>query len=272
MATRGLGREQVAKATYKQERYPHPLFSCMMPMIAISLLLGLSYLGFQLWQSRLPRDTTIPPVAGLTQEEARRELQRFTLTPKVVLERQRSEEIPAGSVITSEPSAGRRVKVGRVVHLIISDGSSYTTVPDVRELTVSAAVQRLRDYGLQVTRETYAPHATIPFDRVIEVSPIPDTKVKQGSQVALVISKGEPERRSRRSEPELNSSVITLTLPTDTTEEQEARIEVKDEDGFRIVYQETRKPGSQLVYTVQGRGDTTVTVYYGTRLLLTRTL
>lgn len=245
-----------------------------MPLIAISVLVIVAFTAFYFWQMRMPRDTTIPPVVGLNQAEAVRELRRFHLSPKVLPATQTSEKISPGSVITADPSSGRRVKAGRTVSLVISAGSSYTNVPDVRELGQAEARERLKDAGLTVATEEYQFHQAIPFDRIIDVSPRPGTRVKRKSQVALMISKGEPEQRTRRSrqDNDMRASLLSVELPTDSKDPQDVRIEVNDVDGQRTVYQQAHAPGDTVVYNVQGFGDTTVEVYYGTRLLLTRKL
>ncbi len=189
---RGLGRDQVHRAAWT-EVYPHPLVSCMMPIVALLGVFAVVLFGLQIWQGTLPRDTIIPPIEGLKVEQASADLQRAGLTVKVLPETRSSEVIPADSVLTADPPGGRRVKRGRVIQLTLSSGSAYTTVPNVRELPKEVAQERLLKAGLQVTKEDYQFDATIPANRVIAVTPKPGMKVKRLSTVALLFSKGSAQ-------------------------------------------------------------------------------
>jgi len=271
MQKRGMGREDIHEAAWG-ETYPHPLVSCLMPGVAVLAIMAMLLVGIRAWQLSLPRDTTIPLVEGIKVEDATSELHKNGLEADVVKQQQPSETIPAGAVTKQEPSGGQRVKVGRVVRLLVSSGSAYTTVPDVRELSEGEARERLITAGLVVEAEESAFHATIPFDRVIDITPAPKTKVERMSGVHLVISKGVEQKQSAglAEGSSLRSTVVTVNLPTDAPETAEARIDVTDDDGKRTVYQQHRKPGETLVETVQGNGDMTIEVFYNDRLVLTK--
>jgi len=253
---------------------PHPLVSCMMPGIAVLTIITAILLGFHLWQRTLPADTTVPMLAGTKVEDAISALHAAGLDPEQVKSRQSSEEIPEDYVISSTPDGGRRVKAGRIVLLLVSSGSAYTTVPDVRELPQEAARERLQTDNLVVAQEDYAFHPNIPFDRIINITPKPGTRVEKLSTVKLVISKGPdvPESTSGPAGvPEVKSTVISVALPTDGDPRDMVRIDVSDESGDRTVFQKEYNAGDTVVQTVEGKGDVTAKVYYGNRLILTRT-
>ena len=271
MVKRGLGREEIHEAAWG-ESYPHPLISCLMPGVAILAIMALLLVGISTWQKAQPRDTTIPLVEGNKAEDAEKQLEQAGLKAEVAPQQQASETVPAGAVIKQEPLAGQHVKVGRVIRLIVSAGSAFTNVPDVRELSEGSARERLSLAGLVIGSEEYANHATIPFDRIIDMTPAPGQKVERQSAVHLVISKG-PEQQTNADTSDsspLRTTVVTVSLPTDAPDNAEARIDVTDDNGKRTVYQQPRKPGDTLVATVQGNGDMTIEVYFGDRLVLTR--
>ena len=269
MPHKGLGRDQV-HATAWQESYPHPLVSCLMPLSALLGILAAVLFGIHLWQISLPRDVTIPLVVGIKSDDAGSELHRAGLEANIVDQGQASETVPAGAILTQEPAGGQRVKIGRIIRLVLSTGSAFTLVPDVRELAEAAATERLLGAGLQVGAEDYVFHKTIPFDRVIEMTPHPGMKVEKNTAVHLVLSKGAESPDTADNTPSLRSTVVSVKLPSDVTTDAEARIDVTDEDGKRTVFQQTRHPGDTLVETVQGNGDMTIEVYFNDHLLLTR--
>lgn len=254
------------------EVYPHPLLSCMMPLVA---LLGVVYLvlfGLQVWQGTLPRDTIIPPIEGLKVEQATADLQRAGLNVKVMPETRSSEDIPANAVIAANPAGGRRVKCGRVVQLTLSSGSAYTTVPLVRELSQGAANERLLKAGLQVAKAEYQFDASIPSDRVIDISPKTGTKVKRLSSVNLILSKGTAQApvATPGAGPKTRSELISVTLPQTGDQTEQVRIDVTDDNGTRTVYQQPHQPGDTVNDTVEGSGPMTVEVYVDDQLLSTK--
>ncbi|MHB9133103.1 MAG: PASTA domain-containing protein [Armatimonadota bacterium] len=271
MATRGLGRDQIHDAAWR-ESYPHPVLSCMMPMIAVLALVAMFMAVMIFWKWSLPGDATIPSVEGLKRDEAERELRRAGFS--VVFEQNAvpSELVPAGAVISIKPPPGRRVKRGRQIHVTLSDGTAYTLVPEIREIPQAQARQRLHGAELYVTSEKYIFSNTIPFDRIISVTPAPKTKMKRFSTVSLTISKGPPPEVSDIDISNMRSSVINVDLPTDSSNPAMVRIDVTDDEGKRTVYEEEHNPGDTIIQTVQGTGPMKVEVFFGDQLILTREL
>ena len=254
------------------ETYPHPLLSCMMPIVALLGVVVVVLFGLQIWQGTLPRDTIVPPVEGLKVEQATADLQRAGLSVKVLKETRSSEDIPTNAVISADPPGGRRVKSGRLVQLTLSSGSAYTTVPNVRELTQAVATERLLKAGLQVAKEEYQFDMTIPTDRVISVTPKAGTKVKRMSTVNVVLSKGNEQTADNApgATPEMRSEVVSVTLPRTGDQAQQVRIDVTDDNGTRTAYQQEHQPGEKVTDTVEGSGSMTIEVYFGDQLIMTR--
>ncbi len=268
-----MGREHIHEAAWG-ESYPHPFVSCLLPLIAMLAITAVGIFGVQLWQWSLPEDTQVPVVAGLKQDDAAVLLRRAGLRVDVYPYTQSSETIPAGAVISSEPAGGRRVKEGRTVQLIVSAGSAFTVVPDVRELALVDAQARLRKAQLTIASETYVYDAKIPYDRIITLSPSPGTKLQRNSTVTLKISKGQkPKEQDASLEGNLRSTTLQVELPMDAEKAEQVRIDVIDETGRTTAYEREHNPGDTVVHTVQGIGNTvTVEVFFGEKLLLTREL
>lgn len=272
MPGRGSERDEIHDAAWR-ESYPHPFISCLMPLIALLAVAAVVIFGFQLWEWSLPRETKVPVVVGLQQEDAVNQLRRTGLKADIYQYQQPSETISAGAVISSNPVGGRRVKQGRIVTLVISSGSAYTQVPDVRELSLTEARDKLHQASLNIASETYTYHPTVGLDRVLEVLPAPGTKLKRNSAIAVKVSKGpEPKEQPDAGDVNMHTSTITVDLPTDTDQPDTVRIDVVDDNGRNTVYEHQHNPGDTISYTVQGAGATTVEVYFGSKLILTRQL
>ncbi|OPZ87350.1 MAG: Serine/threonine-protein kinase PrkC [bacterium ADurb.Bin429] len=268
-----MGREHIHEAAWG-ESYPHPFVSCLMPLIAMLAVAAVGIFGVQLWQWSLPEDTQVPVVVGLKQEDAAVLLQRAGLRVEIYPYTQSSETIPSGSVISSDPTGGRRVKEGRIVQLIVSAGSAFTTVPDIRELSLVDAQARLRKAQLLIASETYVYDAKIPYDRVVSLSPPPGTKLQRNSTVTIKISKGRQIKEQDESlDDNLRSTTLNVELPMDAEKPEKVRIDVIDDIGRTTAYEREHNPGDTVVHTVQGSGKKVkVEVFFGEKLLLTREL
>ncbi|MCL2464339.1 MAG: protein kinase, partial [Micrococcales bacterium] len=86
-------------------------------ILTVALLIAGAVAG---WWTTSGRFTTMPEIVGLTQSAANAVLSNSGL--KLATEKDFSETVPAGSVISSRPEAGSRVLRGATVQAIISQG------------------------------------------------------------------------------------------------------------------------------------------------------
>jgi serine/threonine-protein kinase len=111
----------------------------------LTVLLGL---GTGWWFSAGPGGfQVIPNLSSRTQAQATEML--GTIKGKVQVVRENSKTIPAGSVISSEPSAGS-IYWGGDVTLIVSAGPRLVTVPDIAGKTLIEATAILLKAGFKV--------------------------------------------------------------------------------------------------------------------------
>jgi beta-lactam-binding protein with PASTA domain len=100
--------------------------------------------------------------------------------------------VPAGSVISENPTAGAQVAVGTAVALVVSSGPPSVAVPNVVNMTQAAATTAIMNAGLAVGAITNASSTTVAAGSVISENPTAGTQVAVGSAVALVVSSGPP--------------------------------------------------------------------------------
>ena len=270
--TRKVSRyDDVDDASWSVERYPHPLASCMMPVLAILVLIVLGIGVIWYWQQSLPGSVSVPAIIGKDRVEAVQRLEAIGLIAEVIEEKEPSEEFRENTVISTSPTAGQRIKVGRTVRMQLSAGSRYTRIPEVRNLSKVSARARLAEAGLLVDDEEYEFDARIARDAVINVSPIAGTKVARQSGVKLKISRGAREDDITNGiGNRMHISTLTVTLPDDGADPKEVRIEVSDDNGTQTVYRNVHSPGDVVVYTVEGIGPSVADVYFGTRRVKTQ--
>src|SRR5262249_57291200 len=132
----------------------------------------------------------VPNVVGLTQSAATTAITGANLVVGTVTTAS-STTVPAGSVISQNPTAGTQIAVGSAVALVVSSGEpGQILVPDVVGLTQAAATIAISNAGLVLGTVTPTPSATVPAGSVMSSTPPAGTGVAPGSAVALAVSSG----------------------------------------------------------------------------------
>jgi serine/threonine-protein kinase len=138
--------------------------------------------------ARSPALTTVPNVAGLSENEALRRLRDAGLVPGTRV-RAASDTLPSGTVVGTQPGPGTRVAVDTVVEVTISDGPALARVLDVTRRPLAEAVARLRDRGFVVdVNEERSP--AVAAGLVIRQVPEGGHEDVLGSTVMLWVSTG----------------------------------------------------------------------------------
>jgi serine/threonine-protein kinase len=104
---------------------------------------------------------------------------------------QPSEE-KKNTVLAQNPPANTEVEEGSTVDLTFSSGPEQVTVPELRGLPQSEAIDRLQTAGLQVGEIT-SENSDQPAGTVLSSNPEEGRQVDKGDAVDLVISTGEVE-------------------------------------------------------------------------------
>lgn len=250
-----------------EEKKPPPLIGSAVfiiwSLIGLALLFLFLYAFFGLG---VPQEVVVPDLSGKSLEEARELLQRNGLKIGEIIEKE-SETVPRGYIISTQPPVGSLVRKGRRVNLTISTGAPYVVLPDLRSLDEERAKKLVEDLGLVVGDISYVPDRTVPFGQVISQSPLPNSKVAKGTPVNLKISLGPPVEAptpsvSAPSEGgEVKRATVRLVVP-DEAGSRKIRIEVEDDKGTHIAYEQVHKPGEIVDQEVEGEGKEIVVRVY----------
>lgn len=133
----------------------------------------------------------MPALTGTTQSDANAECARLRMRC-VVLATQTSDRYPKDVVMSQEPPPGSRVREGRQISLVISSGVTIFAMPDLRFESLRNAGLDLNRIKLQLDKTTYVANDDVPRDHVVAQDPPPLSSVRQGSKVAVTLSKGPP--------------------------------------------------------------------------------
>jgi len=171
--------------------------------------LALSGSSVALTISQGPAPVLVPDVVGMTQSDAETAILTANLVVGMVTTAN-SPTVPAGNVISQNPTGGTSVAEGSSVSLVISLGPVMVTVPNVAGLTQAAAGSAITTAGLTIGPVSTANSDTIPAGSVISQNPTAGNSVPQGTAVNLTISLG-PQG------PPLPPDPSTVAPPVDPT-------------------------------------------------------
>jgi len=242
---------------------PNPWWGVLTLVLVLAAITGAAYGAFWVWLSTGPRTVAVPDVTGIEQEAAQSILARHRLSPKVVA-RYTEARMEAGKVISTFPEANRRVKQGRAIEMIVSEGSAWTWVPDVTEMSLARARKKLKDAHLRLGSRQTTTDTTVPPGYVARQHPAPDTRVRRDTPVDVFLS-AHPAQ-----EPTLKYAEVQVSVPPGE-ESQEIRIMVDDDDGERVAYRQRHDPGTEFTQTIGGRGKMTIRVFAGDALIQEKT-
>lgn len=133
--------------------------------------------------------TDVPEVVGAKEARATSSLAAVGFEVAVA-ERQFSEEVPSGVVISSDPGGGSSAATGSTVDLVVSLGPERYAVPKVKGQSPADATATLTATNLQVGKEKSVYDDAIDEGTVVGTSPEQGTEVKRDTAVTLLVSKG----------------------------------------------------------------------------------
>ncbi|MFJ4003488.1 Stk1 family PASTA domain-containing Ser/Thr kinase [Streptomyces sp. NPDC090023] len=157
-------------------------------LLAVLVFLGV---GGGVWYINSGQFTKVPPVLSRTQDEAEQRLRSAGLDVGEV-KRAYSDTVDRGTVISSDPSSGSRVRGNASVGLTISLGPRTVSVPRVTGQPLERARERLKSAGLEPGMVTREFSDEVARGSVSGTTPEAGTEMHAGSAIALVVSKGAP--------------------------------------------------------------------------------
>jgi len=95
-----------------------------------------------------------------------------------------------GSVLTQYPTAGTRVKSGRIVKVVISLGEKDVTIPQITGISVRQAKLDLETAGLRLGDIAWTYTDTLPEKLVVFAFPSAGDTVSIGSKVNILVNRG----------------------------------------------------------------------------------
>ena len=159
------------------------------PLLLVGLVVLALLVALGGWWFGAGRYTVTPGVIDLPVTAARAKAKDAGLKLRVTKE-VFSETVAAGAVISTVPSPGERILKSGTLEAVVSQGPERHTVPLLKGLTVSQVTPELEDVTLTLGKTTEKFHEKIPKGQVITSTPEAGKRVKRGTAVDIVVSKG----------------------------------------------------------------------------------
>ena len=144
------------------------------------------------------REVVVPALTGRTVNEATAILADNGLNLKVEEGRRLDPKVPAGQIVSQEPSQGLRTRRERSVKVWVSGGPRATTLPSLAGASERTAALRLQQDGLALAGVAEIRSSDYTPDTVVSQFPAPKTTA---AQVALLVNRRE--RGARYVMPDL---------------------------------------------------------------------
>ncbi|MGM0443259.1 MAG: PASTA domain-containing protein [Fibrobacterota bacterium] len=169
-----------------------------MPVLLLCVVLAAGA-GFWLINSVVMPDYTdlsnkgmvaVPPLEGESFAHAQQKCFNVGLRLNIS-EAVYSDSLADSLVMRQKPAAGKKVKKGRVLSVVLSKGSEIATIPNVDSLEPGPAKSELRRAGFESiqTEEVHTSKADRGF--VVSVEPKAGSQASRETRVVLSVSKGK---------------------------------------------------------------------------------
>ena len=145
----------------------------------------------QLVISKGPEKMSVPSVVGLTQADAKTAIVTANLAIGSIRETYNSQ-ISAGTVISSTPTAGLKVKAGTKVNLVISKGPQPISLPAVVGKSYAKGSEQLRARGFTNITQSTQYSNKVAKGVIISMTPKAGTTGFSDTKITLLVSKGLP--------------------------------------------------------------------------------
>ncbi|WP_073497327.1 Stk1 family PASTA domain-containing Ser/Thr kinase [Actinacidiphila paucisporea] len=160
------------------------------PLAVLVALLVIIGVGAGVWYISEGQFTRVPGVLALPQTQAQHKLSSAGLDTRV--EQDFSLTVPRGSVISTDPEPGRRIRSNGTVTLRVSKGPQEIRVPDVKGHTLADARRQLKAAGLTPGTVRKSFDDSVPQGQVVGTDPASGAERSPGTPVTLTVSRGSP--------------------------------------------------------------------------------
>ena len=192
------------------------------------------------------KEVKVPDLKGLSESEAIEKLEDLGLVVADENKEWPSADVQEGMVAKTDPTSGRRAKVGTVVTLYISTGEqSYTVASLVGEDANNVKYNLEKEYGLNVNIKAIDTEEKVQANEIIKTEPSDGAKLKKGETITLYIKHIDDKY------PDFTSGKYTLSDIEDWCNEYGITLKTNyvptSEHAAGTIYSQSKNVGSKVV-------------------------
>jgi beta-lactam-binding protein with PASTA domain len=165
-----------------------------LPILSVFLFvvtIGTVVWAVRAWLTPASGLATVPALAGMPLARAQALAARAGLGVRVIAHHADFHAV-RGTVIGQLPASGERVRAGRIVDLIVSDGAPMVRTPNLSNLSLRDARVAIENAHLVPGEVTRSVDESVVAGQVIGQRPDPLTLVPAGSRVSITVASGRP--------------------------------------------------------------------------------
>ena len=229
--------------------------TAMVAAMVGAVILGVIALAGVLWLAKAAfypghaaKNVQVPMVKGLTEADAREELDRAGLVVGRVDYAEEDGE-PVGTVISQSPEVGATVKTQTTVNIVVNRGKKEVAVLNVVGKDLDTAKALLTEAGLKAGGLKWVHSEEVAANHVISQAIQPEARVAEGTSVDLVVSKGPEEAE----QPDASAGATVPGADEGANDEERSvdpLVEVKEDD----TYQPASSAERRLLVRVTAQG------------------
>jgi eukaryotic-like serine/threonine-protein kinase len=154
----------------------------VLAVLTVVVTLAINFFGGE------TRDVQVPDVTGQSSADAIVVLQNAGFRTRT--SNQPDNEVPPGSIISTDPVATSTVAAGDEITLNVSTGPEQREIPDVSTLSYEDAVDKLRDAGFSRFNRTTSVSTPELKDKVLQTNPPANQTSAITNQITIIIGSG----------------------------------------------------------------------------------
>lgn len=224
--------------------------------IAYSIVCALIVLisGWVFWSFTKPKQIPVPNLEGMQVAQAKQQLEGMGLTLREG-RKEFSERQPEGIILKLDPPPKNMVREGASVSAIISRGSKFVKVPDLKGRTLDEAKTLLLALDLQIADPVEQRRSReLEPGRVMATIPDPRSKVERGTRIRLTVSTSDDRANVAQISQSRGSYRLRIAMPNGI-DSVNVRVDINDVSGSRTVHDDRHHAGEVFEIEADGFGD-----------------
>jgi serine/threonine-protein kinase len=162
-------------------------------VLAVLLAAGLGGGGAYLVQQSRTPSYPVPDLSTLNEAQARTNVKQFHW--HIAIAHARKDGSTPGAVLTTRPPAGKSLKKGHTLTLVLSEGNTLAAIPtDLVGKPLADATAELQGAGEFTPKPAEAFDETVPSGVILRMGDGVPAELPKGSEVPVVVSKGPAPR------------------------------------------------------------------------------